>query len=424
MQAQSRRSRKILRLTEARDETGEDAESESVDLHDLDFRLSKGTDGSLASGRVLTAGDTALLSLLVASGLYPNCAIADANNHVRKQSEYVFHTKAKPIVALHPSSVYYSNTEFLTATTVNGAGSINNTGVDSSASNQKRNAPDLFCYGSLIETSKPYLCNVMKIPALPTLLLVAKSVDTNVACDQLLIDDWLLITLGSNKNAVDLLCVALELRKCWAQLVAKRLSHIFATANDSEPGMSESMDKPSSNTREHEFADRSSLALKLRAIGAPGRLAAYLEEEGSIGVSKNSTAESVGEGLVKFMQTKVRYSLVRAKQSELPGLMVWNELAGDANDGNGGNKTDVGVSKKVETASADIESEVMSNTVTVEPGSLEESVSGSTNTGAAETGVSAVVGIVPCVDKTKGGVAISENIRIGSFSGASGDIGY
>eukprot|EP01134_Creolimax_fragrantissima_P003109 CFRG3109T1 len=302
MRTQTKSGRKLLQMTE---DQGED--EGKVDLHDLDFQLTINANGGFTCGKKLSEGDTILLSLVVASGLYPNLAISDAANHARRQSDYVFHTRSKPIVVLHPTTVYYSNVEFLNITSLP---------VD-----------DLLCYGSLIETKKPYLCNVMKIPALQSLLLLAKSVDVNVDCSRMIIDDWLLVSMPSSSVRINVLRDALRLRKGWAKLVSGRLSSLCLSTDNVPEHINNNDDSETNSSATMSVED---IKRKLIEIHAPSALIDSIDPNLGLDLS---TAEAVSESLIQFMKTKVKYQLERAKQSELHTMFEWDEPAGTKVEG-------------------------------------------------------------------------------------------
>jgi hypothetical protein len=65
---------------------------EDIDMRDVDFRLRHSKDSLMATVegvRGLSLADITLLKLLLACGLYPNIAAADAANASRRASEYV-----------------------------------------------------------------------------------------------------------------------------------------------------------------------------------------------------------------------------------------------------------------------------------------------------------------------------------------------
>ncbi|KAJ1073421.1 hypothetical protein K5549_018327, partial [Capra hircus] len=59
----------------------------------------------------------------------------------------------------------------------------------------------LVTFVSLLETNKPYLVNCVRIPALQSLLLFSRSLDTNGDCSRLVADGWLELQLADTESA-------------------------------------------------------------------------------------------------------------------------------------------------------------------------------------------------------------------------------
>lgn len=92
-----------------------------------------------------------ILQLIVAVGLYPQFAVEDAHNNHRHGSEQFTHAPSKPFTILHPNSTLGQNPEVL------------NVEKDS---NGYSAGHSLIFFGLLLETIKPFLCNVSKTPSL------------------------------------------------------------------------------------------------------------------------------------------------------------------------------------------------------------------------------------------------------------------
>lgn len=171
-----------------------------VDIRELDFMLTHDLDQlSRDSARELSLHDINLLKVILASGLYPNIAVADELNSVRRDSDQLFHTRWKEFVILHPTSVFGSEAKQITLT-------------------------DLLAYVSLLETNKPYAVNVTRCPALHTLLLFANTIDTTADCSRLAVDNWLEIELSSGKTGERLLLVIHQLRLLLQNFLHRKLA--------------------------------------------------------------------------------------------------------------------------------------------------------------------------------------------------------
>lgn len=111
----------------------------------------------------------------------------------------------------------------------------------------------LLAFVSLLETTKPYLVNCVRVPALQVssslspplplqapppsrslphpqpfcllqaLLLFSRSLDTNADCARLVADGWLEITVPDADSALRLLSAALQLRSTWEKLLHQLL---------------------------------------------------------------------------------------------------------------------------------------------------------------------------------------------------------
>ncbi|CAI5973996.1 unnamed protein product [Closterium sp. NIES-65] len=141
------------------------------DLEGLELRLSVDMDrvASLAN-KELTRGDIHLIKFIVCAALYPNIAIADAHNGMRRESDQFFHTRHVSSACIHPCSSLCGSDAPITAS-------------------------ELLVYGTLLETTKLYLSNLMRIPSLPALLLTSLSIDASSDGTRILFDDWLLVRL-------------------------------------------------------------------------------------------------------------------------------------------------------------------------------------------------------------------------------------
>uniref|UniRef100_A0A8C0ACB6 Uncharacterized protein n=1 Tax=Bos mutus grunniens TaxID=30521 RepID=A0A8C0ACB6_BOSMU len=83
----------------------------------------------------------------------------------------------------------------------------------------------LVTFVSLLETNKPYLVNCVRIPALQSLLLFSRSLDTNGDCSRLVADGWLELQLADTESAVRLLAASLRLRAHWESALDRQLAH-------------------------------------------------------------------------------------------------------------------------------------------------------------------------------------------------------
>ena len=81
----------------------------------------------------------------------------------------------------------------------------------------------LLTFVSLLETNKPYLVNVMRVPALQTLLLFAHSLDTNADVTRIVTDSWLELRLSDSATGQKVLSAVQQLRVSWLRLLQLQL---------------------------------------------------------------------------------------------------------------------------------------------------------------------------------------------------------
>eukprot|EP00124_Ichthyophonus_hoferi_P001336 Ihof_evm11s66 gene=Ihof_evmTU11s66 len=280
--------RKVLRLDI--DWQGDnDDEADKVDIRDIDFQLSNDIarlQAGTQEGRGLSEGDIHLLKLIIGSGMYPNMAIADVSNTVRRSTEYVFHTCSKPLVTLHPTCVYYGQCDMLKPT--------------------NKDAHELLSYVSLLETSKPFLCNVMRVPALQSLMLFSRSIDTTADCGYLVVDDWLEITLPSGQVGVTLLCVVIRLRRMWEAMVVRRLQKLDAKL---------AFNGASINL----FETPVDLPEEAQGYLPPSLYRVAMEKDNFEDVTDNA----IGAKLVEFLDSPITYKFDKVKQTEYNDMYHW-----------------------------------------------------------------------------------------------------
>ncbi|XP_068520702.1 probable ATP-dependent RNA helicase DHX34 [Anas acuta] len=219
------RKRKVLRLHDGTaGSSGEEEEGagtrepgeRGIDIQDVKFKLRHDVDELQAvSGSVLSPSQLALLKLVLCRGLYPQLAVPDALNNSRKDSDQIFHTRSKQGVVLHPSCVFATSPELLHAKEGKERGGTKEDGLS--------RHHQLLAFVSLLETTKPYLVNCLRVPALQALLLFSRSLDTNGDCTRLVADGWLELTVPDAAAALRFLAAALQLRTSWEKLLDQQL---------------------------------------------------------------------------------------------------------------------------------------------------------------------------------------------------------
>jgi len=213
-------------------------EEECSDIRDIDFKLmhnlnelqvkkylgnkfknikflisSSSSQNKSLSCQKFTLGDLNLLKIILVRGLYPQVAIADDFNNYKRDSDQCFHTKHKPFVVLHPTSVFAYDPDILQP--------CDDGLVKGKLKFSTRH--QLLLYVSLFETNKAYLMNCMRIPALQSLLLYGRSLDTNADCTRIICDDWLEICFLDQTSAQTIVSAVLSLRTSIDKLFKIRL---------------------------------------------------------------------------------------------------------------------------------------------------------------------------------------------------------
>ncbi|BFY97868.1 hypothetical protein BsWGS_00907 [Bradybaena similaris] len=228
-----RKRRKILTLEDEDFKISDDDEDEDKgdDIKDLEFRLSNDLSQlqeTSNQSRNFTLRDINLIKIILCSGLYPQVAIADDCNTYKRDSEQAFHTKNKPFVLLHPTSIFATQPDLLMP---KDAG--DKRPVPSELKGLLSSKHELLAYVSLLETNnKPYLVNTMRVPALQTVTLFSNSIDTNAECTRLICDGWLEIKFPATDTAELIVSSVIQLRSTWQSLLKVRLQDTFEGIED------------------------------------------------------------------------------------------------------------------------------------------------------------------------------------------------
>ncbi|CAL8086081.1 unnamed protein product [Calicophoron daubneyi] len=253
---QAARLRKWLAAASGSSRTG-NLDSLNISVRDLELVLCYDLSGlaEYASRHShMTQADLLLLKVVLAGGLYPNLAVADPANAYRVANrggvagpgaEMIFHTRSKGFVTLHPNDIFVRNPDALFPNANNQHWSRKNcskkstrqskgTGgeSDSDAEGSEVQQPlpsgyacdhQILVYLDLMETTKPFLLNTLRVPALPTLLLYARDVDTNWNATRIVFDSWLVVDLADVEAAQRALATAVWLRTTLERLMMLQL---------------------------------------------------------------------------------------------------------------------------------------------------------------------------------------------------------
>ncbi len=166
----------------------------------------------------------------------------------------------------------------------------------------------LLVYVNLFETNKAYFMNCMRVPALQTLLLYAKSLDTNAECTRILCDTWLEIRFIDMQIAQKIVSAVLSLRTSIDKLFKIRLeerSKLFSNLNDQDENEKEYVSASETNRRKEktkilenilkkkltEFLD-SSVLYSLRRVLPAELNTIYIKNYSTTEQSRSNSAES------------------------------------------------------------------------------------------------------------------------------------
>ena len=146
--------------------------------------------------------DNLLIKMVLAVAMYPNIAIGDvANTYNKKDEKQFFHSERKAFLSLHPNSVFGIDPTVL---------------EPSSAVKKKKNIRSghkygvpsarhqLLVYTTILETIKPYLMNVIRVPAVQTLILCCKRVDVSSDFSRFIFDKWIEVEMFRTAQTEDL----------------------------------------------------------------------------------------------------------------------------------------------------------------------------------------------------------------------------
>ncbi|KAJ3119220.1 DEAH (Asp-Glu-Ala-His) box polypeptide 34 [Nowakowskiella sp. JEL0407] len=233
--SQKESKKKYLKLEDGEEDEGQDGFDQPMEptIAELEFNLKHSSTEILrqsTSFAMLRKRDINVLKLIICSGLYPNLAFSDEANFSRRATEQVFHTKNKRFVTMHPTSVFSYKPELLHGqqklTTKTGESDQGKEETLESIQEQRPKSSELLTFVELVETNKPYLTNVLRVPALPVCLLFARS-----------FDGWLHLQFLESTDPASILALGNFLRCGWDLMVDRKLrgiSHHFVTSSNTQ----------------------------------------------------------------------------------------------------------------------------------------------------------------------------------------------
>ncbi|KAJ8670739.1 hypothetical protein QAD02_001998 [Eretmocerus hayati] len=224
--------RKQLKLEDDTYTIENDQEDAEVDIKDIEFRMRNDVTkvhDLVTASTACSYKDLTMLKLILCSGLYPQFAMADEFNYCKTTSEQLFHTKVKPFVALHPMSFFGVHPQVLQ---LEEPDVVSIPGYKSKTPVSPKH--QMLTYLSLLETTKPYLVNTLRMPAAQTLLLFSQEIDTNSNFTTIACDSWVSLEFPIPDSGAIILLQAAKLRQQWDLLLNLRLQGTLSTENKAE----------------------------------------------------------------------------------------------------------------------------------------------------------------------------------------------
>jgi hypothetical protein len=147
-----------------------------------------------------------VIKMVIAAGLYPQLAVEDVHNNHRAGHDQFAHTAKKPFGVLHPNSSLGQIPECL---------DIPKDPDGASAFHQ------IIFFGLMLETTKPFLCNTARIPAL-FLLVTARNI-TRTSPQILSCDGFVEFHFSRMDHCDEALQWACDIRRLFLQCVERKL---------------------------------------------------------------------------------------------------------------------------------------------------------------------------------------------------------
>nr|SZF06444.1 probable ATP-dependent RNA helicase DHX34 [Psoroptes ovis] len=225
------KKRKLLRMDNNNDDDDNHRKINENDLKELEFNLLFQSHYFKDNEKKhsIREDEYDLIKAIIISSFYPQMSIADVDNSYQFGSDQMFHTKEKPFVVLHPSSIYYIEPELLKSSS----------SIESSEKGNLCKDHYLLGYLSLIETNKSYIYNCYRLSAIHVLTLCSQQIDTDDNCSRMVFDDWIEINFKYYQEGQDMLISAYKIRQKFEQL----LSIICNESNSNETNDHDQMKK-------------------------------------------------------------------------------------------------------------------------------------------------------------------------------------
>ncbi|KAI8064692.1 P-loop containing nucleoside triphosphate hydrolase protein [Gongronella butleri] len=219
-----KKQQRVLSTGQAEYDGDHDDNNDGVDLRSIEFSLKNNLRRLERRARALDNDTVLVLKLILCSALYPQFAMGDSHNPYRKSDELVFHAPVASFLSLHPSSALAHHPDWVRELGENVR--RDDLAVEEGIQHQ------LLCYLQLLETNKPYLLNLTRVPGVHMLLLFSKHLDTNRDCTVMVADAFYVLQFKTAEVAQCVLKRACQLRSAWERLFDKRLGKNQGKADD------------------------------------------------------------------------------------------------------------------------------------------------------------------------------------------------
>ncbi|GJQ79871.1 hypothetical protein Trydic_g18319 [Trypoxylus dichotomus] len=204
----------------------------TIDLRDIEFKITndhKRLEKLLLESSADSYKDVMIMKIVLAAGLYPQIAVEDEHNCSKTVNEKLYHAKNKNYLFLRPMSIFTLYPDILDLH--NDEIEIPPPGYFSKRPISKKH--QILIYQSILKTKKIYLVNVMRMPALQTLLLLSRTIATNATLTKFVFDDFLALDVPYVGQGKALLKTALDLRKKWLDTLEAKLNN-YKIENDQD----------------------------------------------------------------------------------------------------------------------------------------------------------------------------------------------
>lgn len=128
---------------------------------------------------------------------------------------------------MHPNSIFTSNPQYIALDDID---TIHVPGFPEKYPVSSKH--QILVYMSLLETNKPYVVNAIRMPALQTLLLFSRNIETNCNFGRIVCDSWIEIRFADVEEGQNQLLKAAVLRNTWTEFLNLRLTDSLKKEKD------------------------------------------------------------------------------------------------------------------------------------------------------------------------------------------------